>query len=195
MEFQVAPLPYSKDALEPVMKQETLEFHYEKHHKGYMTNLKGLIEGKPEASKSLEEVIKSSSGGIFNNAAQVWNHTFFWEGMKPKGGGAPTGDVLDLLTRDFGGWDKFREAWVKAGVGRFGSGYVWLVVEGGKGKILDTPNAETPLTTSATALLTTDVWEHAYYLDHRNNRKGFLEAYCDKLINWDFVAKNLKSAK
>jgi superoxide dismutase, Fe-Mn family len=196
MNFEVAPLPYSKDGLEPVMKQETLEFHYEKHHKGYMSNLKGLLEGKPEAQKSLEDVIRTSSGGVFNNAAQVWNHSFFWDGMKPGGGGAPAaGDVADLLTRDFGGWEKFREAWIKTGAGRFGSGYVWLVLEAGKAKILDTPNAETPLTTAGKPLLTTDVWEHAYYLDHRNNRKGFLEAYCDKLINWDFVAKNLKAAK
>lgn len=195
MDFEVAPLPYAKDALEPVMKAETLEFHYEKHHKGYMTNLKGLLEGKPEAGKSLIEVIKSSSGGVFNNAAQVWNHTFFWDGMKPNGGGAPTGDVLDLLNRDFGGLDKFREAFVKGGIGRFGSGYVWLVLDEGKAKILDTPNAETPLTTAATPLLTADVWEHAYYLDHRNNRKGFLETFCDKLVNWEFVAKNLKGAK
>jgi superoxide dismutase, Fe-Mn family len=196
MDFEVAPLPYSKDALEPVMKQETLEFHYEKHHKGYMTNLKGLIEGKPEAQKSLVEVIKTSSGGVFNNAAQVYNHTFFWDGMKPGGGGAPPGgDVGDLITRDFGGFDKFREEWVKKGMGRFGSGYVWLVLADGKGKIIDTPNAETPLTTADTPLLTTDVWEHAYYLDHRNMRKTFLEVFCDKLVNWEFVAKNLKSAK
>lgn len=195
MEFEVAPLPYSKDALEPVMKQETLEFHYEKHHKGYMTNLKGLLEGKPEANKSLVEVIRSSSGGVFNNAAQVYNHTFFWDGIKPGGGGAPSGEVLDLLNRDFGGVDKFREAFVKGGIGRFGSGYVWLVLDEGKAKIIDTPNAETPLTTAQTPLLTADVWEHAYYLDHRNNRKGFLETFCDKLINWEFVAKNLKGQK
>jgi Fe-Mn family superoxide dismutase len=196
MDFEVAPLPYAKDALAPVMSQETLEFHYEKHHKGYMTNLKGLLEGKPEANKSLIEVIKGSSGGVFNNAAQVYNHTFFWDGMKPGGGGAPTaGAVKDLLDRDFGGFAQFRDAWVKAGLGRFGSGYVWLVIEGGKAKILDTPNAETPLVTPATPLLTADVWEHAYYIDHRNLRKAFLEAFCDKLINWDFVAKNLQQAK
>jgi superoxide dismutase, Fe-Mn family len=195
MDFEVAPLPYSKDALAPAMSRETLEFHYEKHHKGYMTNLKGLIEGKPEAQKSLIEVIKSSSGGVFNNAAQVYNHTFFWDGMKPGGGGAPpAGPVADLITRDFGGWEKFRDEWIKKGLGRFGSGYVWLVLSGGKGKLVDTPNAETPLTTPDVPLLTTDVWEHAYYLDHRNMRKTFLEVYCDKLINWDFVAKNLKSA-
>jgi Fe-Mn family superoxide dismutase len=195
MDFEVAPLPYSKDALEPVMKVETFEFHYEKHHKGYMTNLKGLLEGKPEANKSLIEVIKSSSGGVFNNAAQVYNHSFFWDGMKPGGGGAPSGEVLDLLNRDFGGVDKFREAFVKGGLGRFGSGYVWLVLDEGKAKVIDTPNAETPLTTAQTPLLTADVWEHAYYLDHRNNRKGFLEAFCDKLVNWEFVAKNLKAGK
>ncbi|HEY6561840.1 MAG TPA: superoxide dismutase [Polyangiaceae bacterium] len=196
MEFEVAPLPYSKDALEPVMRKETLEFHYEKHHKGYMTKLKGLIEGKPEAQKSLVEVIRSSSGGVFNNAAQVWNHTFFWDGMKPNGGGTPpAGDVADLLTRDLGGFQKFREEWIKSGANRFGSGYVWLVLDGGKAKILDTPNAETPLTTTAAPLLTTDVWEHAYYLDHRNNRNAFLEVFIDKLVNWDFVAKNLKAAK
>jgi Fe-Mn family superoxide dismutase len=195
MDFEVPPLPYAKDALEPVMSRETFDYHYEKHHKTYMTNLKGLLEGKPEAQKSLVEVVRTSSAGVFNNAAQVYNHTFFWDGMKPSGGGAPpAGPVADLITRDFGGWDKFRDEWIKKGLGRFGSGYVWLVLSGGKGKLVDTPNAETPLTTSDVPLLTTDVWEHAYYLDHRNMRKTFLEVYCDKLINWDFVAKNLKSA-
>lgn len=195
MDFVVPPLPYAKDALEPVMCKETLEFHYEKHHKGYMTKLKSLLEGKPDAEKSLVDVIKSSSGGVFNNAAQVYNHTFFWDGIKPGGGGAaPSGDVADLVS-GLGGFDKFREEWVKVGMGRFGSGYVWLVLDGGKAKIVDTANAETPLTTSAVPLLTTDVWEHAYYLDHRNNRTAFLEVFCDKLINWDFVAKNLRAAK
>ncbi|MDQ2644225.1 MAG: superoxide dismutase [Myxococcota bacterium] len=192
MDFEVAPLPYAKNALEPVMKQETLEFHYEKHHKGYMTKLKELIGDKPDAQKSLVEVIRTSSGAVFNNAAQVWNHTFFWDGMKPGGGGQPpAGDVADLIN-GLGGWDTFRSAFVNQGLGRFGSGYVWLVLDGGKAKFLDTPNAETPLTTQSVPLLTADVWEHAYYLDHRNNRKGFLEAFLDKLVNWDFVAKNLK---
>jgi Fe-Mn family superoxide dismutase len=196
MKFEVPPLPFAKDALEPVMKQETLEFHYEKHHKGYMNKLKSLIEGKPEAQKSLEDVIKTSSGAVFNNAAQVWNHSFFWDGMRPGGGGAPpAGDVADLLQRDLGGFDGFRDQFVKAGMGRFGSGWAWLVLDAGKAKIMDTPNAETPLTTSATPLLTGDVWEHAYYLDHRNNREAFLQVFCDKLINWDFVAKNLKAAR
>jgi Fe-Mn family superoxide dismutase len=141
-------------------------------------------------------VIRTSSGGVFNNAAQVYNHTFFWDGMKPGGGGAPpAGDVADLIGRDFGGWEKFREQWVASGLGRFGSGYVWLVLDAGKAKLLDTPNAETPLTTPSTPLLTTDVWEHAYYLDHRNDRGKFLQVFCDQLINWDFVAKNLRAAK
>lgn len=195
MTIEVAPLPYPKDALEPVMKQETLEFHYEKHHKGYATTLNNLLQGKPEANKSLVEIIKTSSGAVFNNSAQIWNHTFFWEGMKPQGGGAPpAGPVADVIN-GLGGWDKFRTDFVAAGLGQFGSGYVWLVLDGGKGKILATPNAETPLTTAATPLLTADVWEHAYYLDHRNLRKAYLEAFLDKLVNWDFVAKNLASPK
>jgi superoxide dismutase, Fe-Mn family len=192
MDFEVAPLPYAKDALGPAMSQETLEFHYEKHHKGYMTKLKAALDGKPEAGKSLEDIVKSSSGGVFNNAAQVHNHTFFWESLKPGGGGAPpSGEVADLI-QGLGGWDSFRAEWIKEGMGRFGSGWVWLVAEGGKAKIVTTPNAETPLTTSAKPLLTCDVWEHAYYIDYRNKRDTFLEVFCDKLINWEFVAKNLK---
>jgi len=192
MTITVAPLPYAKNALEPVMKQETLEFHYEKHHKGYATKLNSLLEGKPEAQKSLVDLIRTSSGAVFNNAAQVWNHTFFWDGLKPGGGGAPpAGDVADLIA-GLGGWDQFRKDFVAQGAGRFGSGYVWLVLDAGKAKIVDTPNAETPLTTGQVPLFTIDVWEHAYYLDHRNNRIGFLEAVLDKLVNWEFVAKNLK---
>ncbi len=195
MDFEVPALPYAKDALAPAMSAETLEYHYEKHHKGYMAKLKSLVEGSSEAKKSLAELIRTSSGAVFNNAAQVHNHTFFWEGMRPGGGGAPPrGEVADLLSRDFGGWDGFRSEWVKAGMGRFGSGYAWLVLEGGKGRILTTPNAETPLTTTGTSLLTVDVWEHAYYLDHRNRRDTFLEVFCDKLINWDFVTRNLRAA-
>jgi Fe-Mn family superoxide dismutase len=193
MDFEVAPLPYAKDALEPVMSRETFEFHYEKHHKAYMAKLKSLIEGKPEADKTLVEVIRASSGGIFNNAAQVYNHSFFWQSLRPGGGGAPSGEVGDLLTRDFGGWEKFRQAFINAGMGRFGSGWVWLVLDGSALKIIDTPNAETPLTTSAKLLLTADVWEHAYYIDYRNARQTFLEAFCDKLINWDFVKSNLNN--
>jgi Fe-Mn family superoxide dismutase len=192
MDFEVPPLPYSKDALGPAMSKETLEFHYEKHHKGYMTKLKAALDGTPEAQKSLEDVVKSSSGGTFNNAAQVWNHSFFWNSLKPAGGGAPAGGDVASLIQGLGGWDKFREAFIKEGMGRFGSGWVWLVSEGGKGKIVTTPNAETPLTTGAKPLLTCDVWEHAYYIDYRNKRDTFLEVFCDKLLNWDFVAQNLK---
>jgi Fe-Mn family superoxide dismutase len=194
MDFEVAPLAYAKDALEPVMSRETIEFHYEKHHKGYMAKLKSLLDGKPDAGKSLEDIIKSSSGAVFNNAAQVHNHSFFWQSLKVGGGGSPNGEVGALITRDFGGWDKFRQRWIDAGMGRFGSGWVWLVLEGGTAKILDTPNAETPLTTSARPLLTADVWEHAYYIDYRNARQAFLEAFCDKLINWDQVLRNLQSS-
>ncbi len=195
MDFTLPPLPYSKDALAPAISQETLEFHYGKHHQGYMNKLKGLIEGTPEAEKSLEEIVRSASGGVFNNAAQVWNHSFFWKSMKPGGGGEPpAGDVADAITRDFGGYARFREQFKKQGLGRFGSGWVWLVLDGGKLSIVDTPNAETPLTTSATPLVTCDVWEHAYYLDYRNDRGKFLDVFLDKLVNWDFVAANLKAA-
>jgi Fe-Mn family superoxide dismutase len=195
MDFEVPALPYAKDALAPAMSAETLEYHYEKHHKGYMAKLKSMVEGTAEASQTLVELIRTSAGAVFNNAAQVHNHTFFWDGMRPGGGGAPpSGAVADLLNRDFGGWDAFRAEWVKAGVGRFGSGYAWLVLDAGKVRILATPNAETPLTTTATPLLTADVWEHAYYLDHRNRRDTFLEVFCDRLINWDFVVRNLRAA-
>ena len=193
MNFTVAPLPYSKDALTPAMSQETLEYHYEKHHKGYMKKLKAALEGEPEASKSLEEIIKTASGSVFNNAAQVHNHTFFWHCLRPHGGGAPPkGDVGDLI-QGLGGWSKFRERWITEGMERFGSGWVWLVLDGEKGKILSTPNAETPLRSSPKPLLTCDVWEHAYYIDHRDRREEFLEVFCDRLLNWDFVAKNLRT--
>jgi len=194
MDFSVPPLPYAKDALAPVMAAETLDFHYEKHHKGYMVKLEQLLEGKPEADKSLEEIVKTSSGPVFNNAAQIWNHTFWWNSLKPAGGGAPpAGEVADLIAK-LGGWDKFREDFIAAGMGRFGSGWVWLVLSGDAPKIISTPNAETPLTTGDVPLLTADVWEHAYYIDVRNNRQAFLEGFCDKLLNWDFVAQNLKVA-
>ncbi len=192
MDFEVPALPYAKNALAPAISEETLNFHYDKHHKGYMAKLKAALEGKPEASKSLEEIVKTSSGGNFNNAAQVWNHTFFWESMKPNGGGAPTGDVKDLLVRDFGGVEKFAEEFSTKGMAQFGSGWAWLVLDGGKGKIVTTSNAETPLTTSAKPLLTCDVWEHAYYIDYRNDRAAFLKVFLEKLVNWDFAAKNLK---
>jgi len=194
MKFELDPLPFAKDALAPVMSQETLEYHYGKHHNGYMNKLKAAIAGTPEGEKSLEEIIKSAKGGVFNNAAQVFNHSFFWKSMKPNGGGDPTGDVLAMINRDFGSVEAFREAWQKAGAGQFGSGWVWLVLDNGTAKIVSTSNAGNPLTTSATPLLTCDVWEHAYYIDYRNGRGGFLKAFTDKLINWDFVAENLSKA-
>jgi len=194
MKFELAPLPFAIDALAPAMSQETLEYHYGKHHQGYMGKLKAALEGTPEADKSLEDIIKSASGGVFNNAAQVYNHSFFWQSLKPGGGGDPTGDVAALIERDFGSADAFREQWQKAGAGQFGSGWVWLVLEDSKAKIVTTSNAGNPLTTNATPLLTCDVWEHAYYIDYRNGRGGFLAAFTDKLLNWDFVAPNLKNA-
>jgi superoxide dismutase, Fe-Mn family len=191
MDFTVPALPYEKDALEPVMSKETLEFHYEKHHKGYMTKLKAALEGKPEASKSLEEIVKTSEGGVFNNAAQVWNHTFWWNSIKPGGGGAPPSGPVGDLVQKYGGWDKLRADIIDKAGAQFGSGWGWLVLSGGALKVVTTSNAETPLTTSDKPLCCVDVWEHAYYIDHRNARPAFLEAFCDKLLNWDFVAKNL----
>ncbi len=191
MNFEVEALPYAKDALAPAMSEETLNFHYEKHHKGYMTKLKAAIEGTPDAEKSLEDFVKSSSGGNFNNAAQVWNHTFFWKGMKPNGGGAPTGKVADLITKSFGSYDGFKEQWIAKASAQFGSGWAWLVLDGGEGKIVTTGNAETPLTTAAKPLITIDVWEHAYYIDHRNDRAAFIKVWLDKLVSWDFANANL----
>lgn len=194
MIFDVSALPYPKDALEPAMSRKTLEFHYEKHHKGYMEKLKVALEGTPDASRSLEDIVKSGRGEVYNSAAQVWNHTFFWNSMAPNGGGAPPpGAVLDLLTRDFGGFDTFRKKFIEAGMKRFGSGWVWLVLREGKGKIVSTGNADTPLTSGVRPLLTADLWEHAYYLDYQNKRETFLESFCDKLINWDFARKNLQA--
>jgi superoxide dismutase, Fe-Mn family len=196
MKFEVPPLPYPKDALEPAMSRNTLEFHYEKHHKGYMTKLKAAIEGTPDESKSLEEIVRSSRGAVFNNAAQVCNHTFFWNSMKPNGGGAPPdGPLADMFHEDFGGWEGFRKQFIQTGMDRFGSGYVWLVLKGSHLKVLSTGNAETPLITSAKPLLTCDLWEHAYYLDYQNKRDTFLEQFCDKLINWEFALKNLDESR
>ena len=192
MAFEVAPLPFEKTALEPVMSKETLEFHYEKHHKGYAAKLTSLLDGKPEASKSLVELVKSTSGAVFNNAAQVYNHDFFWQSLKPQGGGAPSGKLGELIARDFGSFVAFRDAFIAAGMGRFGSGWVWLVVKDGKLALIDTQNAETPLTQAGTTpLLVADVWEHAYYIDFRNARQAFLEAFLDKLANWDFATAQL----
>ncbi|NOJ78912.1 superoxide dismutase [Myxococcus xanthus] len=192
MPFTLPELPYKKDALAPHMSAETLEFHHDKHHAAYVNNLNKLLDGKPEANKSLEEVILSSDGGVFNNAAQVWNHTFFWNCMKPAGGGKPTGDLAAAIDRDFGSFEKFKEEFSNAAATQFGSGWAWLVLEGGKLKVTKTGNADLPMKHGQKALLTIDVWEHAYYIDYRNARPKFIETFLTHLVNWDFVAQNFK---
>ncbi len=192
MKFELDPLPYAKNALVPHLTEETLTFHYEKHHTAYINNLKKLLEGKPEADKSLEEIVKTSSGGVFNNAAQVWNHDFYWKSMKPAGGGEPTGAIGDAIKRDFGSYAEFKAQFQAAAVGQFGSGWAWLVKEGEKLKITTTGNAEVPLTKGMKCLITCDVWEHAYYIDYRNLRAKYVETFLEKLVNWDFAAANLK---
>lgn len=192
MKFELDPLPYAKSALAPHLTEETLSFHYEKHHQTYMNNLKAALEGKPDADKSLEEIVKSSSGPLFNNSAQVWNHDFYWKSMKPNGGGEPTGALADAIKRDFGSYQDFRTKFEEAAVKQFASGWAWLVVENGKLAITTTGNAETPLTKGQTALLTCDVWEHAYYIDFRNLRAKYVSTFIEKLVNWDFAAANFK---
>lgn len=200
MAFELPALPYAKDALEPHMSANTFSFHHEKHHNTYVVNLNGLVEGTDLEGKSLEEIVSATAGnpdkaGVFNNAAQVWNHTFFWHSMKPNGGGAPTGDLAAKIDADFGSFDAFKDAFKAAGATQFGSGWAWLVVgDGGKLEVVKTPNAETPLTAGKTPLLTCDVWEHAYYLDYQNRRPDFLAAFLDNLANWDFAAENLANA-
>lgn len=200
MAFVQEPLPFELNALEPYgMKAETFEYHYGKHHKAYVDNLNKLTEGTELADKSLEEVIKtsfkdSSKVGIFNNAAQVWNHTFFWNSLKPAGGGAPTGEVAAKIDKDFGSFDKFKEEFSNAATTQFGSGWSWLIDDGGTLKVIKTPNAENPLAYGQKALLTLDVWEHAYYIDYRNARPAFIKNFLEQLVNWDFVAENLAKA-
>lgn len=185
----VIDLPYSKDALTPHMSNETLEFHYEKHHKGYEGKLMPLIEGTDLADKSLEEIVKKSSGGTFNNAAQVWNHNFFWQSLTPSAR-EPQGKLAETIQSQFGGMEDFKEAFNKSAATLFGSGWNWLVkTADGKLDIVQTSNADTPLTTGSTPLLTCDVWEHAYYIDYRNARPKYLEAYWN-LVNWEFAEKN-----
>jgi Fe-Mn family superoxide dismutase len=194
MPFTLPPLPYEKNALAPHISAETLEFHYGKHHQTYVTNLNKLLEGKPEANKSLEEIILSSDGGVFNNAAQVWNHTFYWHSMKPGGGGQPTGDLLAAIQRDFGSFDKLKEEFTNAATTQFGSGWAWLVLDKGKLAVTKTGNADLPMKHGQKALLTLDVWEHAYYIDFRNARPKYIETFLSSLVNWDFALENLKKA-
>ncbi len=194
--FVLPPLPWKDDALQPHVSAQTISFHYGKHHKAYVDNLNNLAKGKPWEKMSLEEVVKaaakdSAAQGVFNNAAQIWNHTFFWNSMRPNGGGAPTGKLLEKLTADFGSFDAFKTQFADAAKTQFGSGWAWLVLDGGKLKVVKTPNAETPLTGSAKPILTCDVWEHAYYLDYQNRRPDYVATFLDKLANWEFAAQNL----
>jgi Fe-Mn family superoxide dismutase len=191
MEHKLPPLPYAMDALAPHMSKETMEFHYGKHHQAYVTNLNNLIKGTEFENASLEDIVKKSSGGVFNNAAQVWNHSFFWNCMKPGGGGKPAGALAAAIDKKWGSFDGFKDAFTKSAVGNFGSGWTWLVKKGdGSVDIANTSNAGTPLTGADKALLTVDVWEHAYYIDHRNARPKFVETFLSSLANWDFAAKN-----
>jgi Fe-Mn family superoxide dismutase len=193
MEHQLPALPYAKNALAPHISEETLEFHYGKHHQTYVTNLNNLIKGTEFENATLEEIIKKSSGGIYNNSAQIWNHTFFWHSMKPNGGGAPTGALADAINAKWGSFEEFKKAFQASAVGNFGSGWTWLVKKAdGSVDIVNMGAAGTPLTTGDKALLTIDVWEHAYYIDYRNARPKFVEAFLTSLANWDFAAENFK---
>ena len=197
MPFELPALPYGKNALAPHISENTINYHYGKHHQAYVTNLNNLISGTDLADKSLEEIIKISANdktkaGIFNNSAQVWNHTFYWHSMKPNGGGKPSGEVLKHIESDFGSYENFVTEFKNAGATQFGSGWAWLVLDSGKLKVVKTGNAETPLTTSAKPLMTMDVWEHAYYLDFQNARPTYIDTFLNHLVNWDFVNENLK---
>ncbi|MEL6506552.1 MAG: superoxide dismutase [Pseudomonadota bacterium] len=200
MAIQLPNLPYARDALVPHMSEDTLNFHYGKHHQAYVDNLNKMIDGTPHADADLVSIVRDSANddskaGVFNNAAQVWNHTFYWHSMKPGGGGAPTGTIADEINKSFGDYDTFKEEFAKAGATQFGSGWAWLVAKAGKLEIRKTPNAETPLTdASCTPILTMDVWEHAYYLDHQNKRPAYMSTFLDNLVNWDFANENLASA-
>ena len=192
MSITLPELPYDKKALEPHISEETLNYHYGKHHQAYVNKLNAQINGTDFDKASLEEIIKSSTGGVFNNSAQVWNHTFYWNCLSPQGGGTPSGDVLKAIENNFGSFEQFKQDFSACAMAQFGSGWAWLVKESGSLKIQSTANAETPLTVEGQkALLTCDVWEHAYYIDYHNARNSYLEAFWS-LVNWDFVGKNLE---
>lgn len=199
MAFDLPPLPYAEDALEPHMSARTLQFHHGKHHKGYVTKLNKAIEGTEWDGKSLEDVIRGTAGdkaqvGIFNKAAQAWNHAFFWNCMKPGGGGAPEGELADRIKQAFGDLESFKSSFKETAGAQFGSGWAWLVLRGDDLEITRTANAVNPLSQGRTALLTCDVWEHAYYLDYQNRRGDFVQAFLDHLVNWSFVAETLSQA-
>ncbi|MFN3926399.1 MAG: superoxide dismutase [Pseudanabaenaceae cyanobacterium] len=199
MSFVLPDLPYPKSALAPYISEQTLDFHHGKHHAGYVNNLNKLVDGTDLAQATLEEVIKAVAGdpskaGIFNNAAQVWNHTFYWQSMKPNGGGQPTGALAAKIDNDFGSFEKFKEEFKNAGVTQFGSGWAWLVLEGNTLKVTKTLNADLPIIHNQIPLLTMDVWEHAYYLDYQNRRPDYAQTWLDHLVNWDFAAENFAKA-
>ncbi len=192
MTFNLPELPYAKDALEPHISRETLEYHHGKHHNAYVTNLNKMIPDTEFETMSLEEIIMNAKGGIFNNAAQVWNHTFYWHCLSPNGGGEPAGKLAEAINKAFGSFSGFKEEFSQAATGRFGSGWAWLVQdENGELKITSTSNAETPMTEKQNALLTCDVWEHAYYIDYRNRRPDYVQAFWE-LVNWEFVSGNMR---
>lgn len=197
MAITLPALPYEANALEPYITANTLSFHHGKHHQTYVTNLNNLIQGGELADKTLEEIILAVANepekiGIFNNAAQVWNHTFYWNSMKKGGGGAPTGAIASKINEDFGSYEAFVDAFKNAGLTQFGSGWAWLVLDGGKLKITKTANADTPMAHDQKAILTVDVWEHAYYLDYQNRRADYFDLFLKHLVNWDFANANLK---
>ena len=199
MAITLPDLPYAHNALAPHISEQTLQFHHDKHHATYVTNLNNLIKDSDLEGKSLEDIIMavagdSSKAGIFNNSAQVWNHTFYWNSMAPNGGGAPSGAVAEKIDADFGSFDKFVAEVKTAGATQFGSGWAWLVLAGGTLKVTKTPNADLPMAHGQTALLTMDVWEHAYYLDYQNRRPDYIATFLESLVNWDFVAENLSKA-
>jgi len=196
MSINLPDLPYAKDALAPHISAQTLDFHYGKHHNAYVINLNALIEGTDLADDTLEDIIKKTANdnakaGIFNNAAQVWNHSFYWESMTANGGGAPSGAIAEKISADFGSYDNFCEELKKAGLTQFGSGWAWLVLKDNKLEIMKTSNADTPIAHGIKPLLTVDVWEHAYYLDYQNGRGNYLDVFLSKLVNWDFVNAQL----
>ena len=190
--FSLPPLPYKMDALEPHMSRETLQYHYGKHHKKYVDTLNRLVEGRPEERKSLEDLIRSSEGKVFNNAAQAWNHTFFWHCLSPEGGDEPKGSLAETMTRGFGSFDEFKKKFGDASEALFGSGWAWLIAEkDGAVNIVQTKDADNPVRTGQTPLLTVDLWEHAYYIDHRNSRPRYLDSFW-RIVNWEFVEANLQ---
>ncbi|MHC4814817.1 MAG: superoxide dismutase [Planctomycetota bacterium] len=194
--FTLPDLPWDRNALAPAISGETLDFHYGKHHAAYVTKLNAAVDGTDWASKSLEDIIKGTAGnpelaGLFNNAAQIWNHTFYWQSMRPGGGGKPSGDILAKIEQAFDGWDSFAGKFTNTASTLFGSGWVWLVESSDKLEIVSTSNAATPITDGKTPLITIDVWEHAYYVDYRNKRPDYVQAFMQNLVNWDFAAENL----